>query len=56
MYTADVCLNPETVRPIILAAGRLEIQTMINAIMREVLRWEIERMESGTYRFTALHL
>ena len=47
MYTAEISLNPETARPLILAAGRLEIQTMVNAIMQKVLQWEKDRMKSG---------
>ena len=47
MYTAEVSLHLETVRPLVLAAGRLEIQTMVDAIMRKILKWEKDKMESG---------
>ena len=47
MYTAEIRVNEDSARALILAAGRLEMQTMINAILERILTWEQERQTSG---------
>nr|XP_039267769.1 kelch-like protein 18 [Styela clava] len=47
MYTADVDVKSDRVRSLILAAAKLEMQGMVNAIMRNILDWEIEQENLG---------
>ncbi|XP_076805817.1 kelch-like protein 38 isoform X2 [Clavelina lepadiformis] len=45
MYTAEVEIKPDSVRPLILAAARLEMQGMVNAVLRQILNWEMSLLE-----------
>ncbi|XP_078489184.1 kelch-like protein 36 [Ciona intestinalis] len=47
MYTADVLVTPATARPLILAAARLEMQGMVNAVLRRILDLEMAEIEDN---------
>lgn len=50
MYTADIVIAPHKVRELILAAAKLEMQTMVSAILRQVLDAEIARLPPARHK------
>lgn len=47
MYTADVEVRADRVRPLILAAAKLEMQGMVNAILKHIMDWELSNLPGG---------